>query len=213
MLIPEYFQIRLFGDPVVQGSEVPKQTINIDVGIQVPQDKLTLVADHHVVPNFVDGWAFGDALGIGFHSLDGWWTVTEAKLPNELVGQVRSNKAANSVRISHFVAQGIQVRLLRETRIAPSQTRIVPLVITQTEPFSESSIALEVTASNSQQQVVLSVSLPIKHIPLWDASSFTPIISTYFFSTSTPTAFVAIPPKEQAVGEALPPLLFLRTCR
>lgn len=75
-------QIRLFGDPTHRGTEVPKLSINFSVNIQVPEQTLKLSEDHNVAPNFVDGWAFGEAIGVGMQSVDGWWTVTEVKISN-----------------------------------------------------------------------------------------------------------------------------------
>ena len=31
--------------------------------------------EHDVSCDFVGGWAFGEALGVGVRSVDGWWTV------------------------------------------------------------------------------------------------------------------------------------------
>lgn len=54
----------------------------MSVGLTIDIQDLvsTIVRDdsHDVVSDFVDGWAFGDAVGIGLRSLDGWWTVTKA---------------------------------------------------------------------------------------------------------------------------------------
>lgn len=55
----------------------------------------------------------------------------------------------------------------------------------------------------------LPVTLRINQLPVWNGSSFSPIISTYFFGSSIPTAFVAVPPKEYAPVPQIP-LLFLR---
>ena len=76
-------QIRLFGDPTRWDRGEPKLSIGFSVAIQVPEETVNVVPDHHVVPNFVDGWAFGDAIGVGLLSLNGWWTVTEVSLREE----------------------------------------------------------------------------------------------------------------------------------
>lgn len=47
-------------------------------------EKVVREASHDVTCDFVDGFAFGDALGVGLRSVDGWWTVEELVLPNDL---------------------------------------------------------------------------------------------------------------------------------
>jgi len=75
------YEIRLFGDPVaVRNSQVPKLQITVEAQIEERQPTLVLEESHHVVPDFVDGWAFGDALGVGLRSVDEWWTVKRVSL-------------------------------------------------------------------------------------------------------------------------------------
>ena len=44
------------------------------------ESTVQLVSDYTVACDFVDGWAFGDALGVGVRSISGWWTVTSVSL-------------------------------------------------------------------------------------------------------------------------------------
>lgn len=44
------------------------------------ESTVQLVSDYTVACDFVDGWAFGDALGVGVRSISGWWTVTGVSL-------------------------------------------------------------------------------------------------------------------------------------
>ncbi|KAG6909825.1 hypothetical protein DXG01_015098 [Tephrocybe rancida] len=76
------FEIRLFGDPAVKGSEVPTQTIRLSVNLEVPYESLLHEPSQDVVGDFVDGKAFGDAFGIGLRSVSGWWTVKSASVRN-----------------------------------------------------------------------------------------------------------------------------------
>lgn len=103
------------------------------------------------------------------------------------------------------------VHLVQETRVAPSQTRIIPILLTQATEFSASALPLELSILSADRTTQLHIDLPVTHIPKWGASTFTPMVSTYFFAETTPTAFVAVPPKESNHGKALPPLMFLRT--
>lgn len=81
-------QIRLFGDPLARGSEVPKLSINLSVGVKAVSDGVVHVPDHDVIPNFVDSWAFGSAIGVGVQSSGGWWTVTGVKIRDDTPSKV-----------------------------------------------------------------------------------------------------------------------------
>lgn len=93
----------------------------------------------------------------------------------------------------------------------PSQTRVVPLILTQKAAFTGGFIPVELTLVTAGAVSYMHVDLPIKHIPAWNASELVPLISTYFFSGSTPLSFVAVAPREPSLGKSVPPLLFLRT--
>lgn len=112
---------------------------------------------------------------------------------------------------SHTLLQEVDVQLLHETRIAPSQTRTVPILLSQTKGFTGLGLPLTISVISERGTIVFFINLPLKHIARWDATSFIPVISTYFFSGSIPAAFVAVPPKERNPNKAVPPLLFLRT--
>ena len=53
-------------------------SVTITVDVEQPTRPLVPVAhvqSHDIACDFVGGWAFGNALGVGMRSLDGWWTV------------------------------------------------------------------------------------------------------------------------------------------
>lgn len=85
----ESVQIRLFGDPKVSGTSVPTLTVKINIDVDHSDAPLNLSPDHDLVPDFVDGWAFGGALGVGLHSSKGWWTITGVAPSDSLVYEVR----------------------------------------------------------------------------------------------------------------------------
>jgi hypothetical protein len=73
-------QIRLFGDPVVQeGSDVPVQHIKLEIDLEDSSGETFYVHEpsQDVICDFVDGYAFGDTVGIGLRSREGGWTVVE----------------------------------------------------------------------------------------------------------------------------------------
>ena len=57
--------------------------ISVAVSAQVKHRTVVRQESHDVVCDFVDGFAFGDALGIGLRSIDGWWVVDDIQLPEQ----------------------------------------------------------------------------------------------------------------------------------
>ncbi|KII88901.1 hypothetical protein PLICRDRAFT_175154 [Plicaturopsis crispa FD-325 SS-3] len=181
------FEIRLFGDPRASNSEVPVLNINLTAEVERAADTVVLEPTHDVTSDFVDGFAFGEAFGVGLRSISGWATVTEASVASP----------DNSIR----------VELVRETVLAPSQTRIIPLRITQTALYTLPEIPINLTVKSGSTSSVISTVLSVKHRQTWSASDFTPLKATYFYAESTPTSFFAIPPIEKNLDRPVPPIL------
>ncbi|KAI0085425.1 hypothetical protein BDY19DRAFT_896611 [Irpex rosettiformis] len=187
------YEIRLFGDPTVTGSDVPTLTITFDVEIEEPLSSVLEAESHHVLPDFIDNWAFGEAVGVGLRSSGGWWTVDDIVLTSS-------------------DSKSFKLRLLENTRIAPGQTRIVPLTVDQQDRFTEESIELEVhLTSSSGSKTAIQITLKPRQVSQWDTGSneYQTFIATYFYATSTPTAFVTVPPKQTGPDGTKSPLLFL----
>ena len=82
-------QIRLFGDPRDTGSEVPALSISVNVCFDSPTVAMRREASRDVVPDFVDGFTFGEALGIGLRCIStSSWTVTALSPSPELLQAV-----------------------------------------------------------------------------------------------------------------------------
>ncbi|KAI0362755.1 hypothetical protein OH77DRAFT_1389445 [Trametes cingulata] len=187
------YEIRLFGDPRHSGGGVPTLSMSLTVGIEEPTLTVTRDSSHDVFPDFVDGWAFGDALGVGLRSVDGWWTVEH-------------------VAVSEEVAGSMLLELLEPTRLAPTQTRIVPLKLTQTRRVDMEKFTFTLTIRSDDATATIDVVLPIWNQDFWAATDHHErayVKTTYFFRTSTPTAFLAAPPNEPNDGPPKPPVLAL----
>ncbi|KAF8184969.1 hypothetical protein K438DRAFT_1597701 [Mycena galopus ATCC 62051] len=184
------YEIRLFGAPRFGA---PTQTINLTIQVESPNESVQLEPTQHVLCDFVDGYAFGDALGLGVSSLGGWWTATDAVL----------SPKSNDFR----------VQLLRPTTLAPSQTRIIPLRIVQTAPFTHPTLGIKFTLTSSSDKNkthTLSVALPVKHLPAWSTGNLSAIAGTYFYAQEMPTIFSAFPPLLENTHEIpQPPILCL----
>ncbi|KAJ8699615.1 hypothetical protein PTI98_002711 [Pleurotus ostreatus] len=189
------FEIRLFGDPSASKQEYPVQSLQIGVNIELPtRDPSTHVVHEptqDVMCDFVDGWAFGNALGIGMRSVDGWWTVKEVTLED-------SNP--------DNIPKDITLRLKQETHLAPSQTRIIPIVIEQHSAFCGGELRIRVRAQGQSTLYpsTVSVTVPIKHLEGWDGKDRPKLYSikaSYFYAHSMPTNFVVVPPLYRNEGE------------
>lgn len=185
-------QIRLFGDPTVQGQgEVPVQTIKFELKVENSHDTLVHEPTQDVISDFVEGIAFGTALGIGIRSLAGWWAVK---------------------KVTAKKTKGLVLQLQRKTSIAPSQMRIIPLLIVQETAYDQPKLQIELTVvSNAGVTKVLNVVLDIRHLSIWTVSTYSPITATYFYSNSMPTAFVVVPPIYPNPREPWRHILALRT--
>ncbi|KAI9568965.1 hypothetical protein HD554DRAFT_2254838 [Boletus coccyginus] len=229
------YEIRLFGDPSAYSSPHPILTLNFSVFLQFPYSPTPLLETdgiqlpvegaplrhalaHSVTPHIVDGTPFGDAIGIGVQCLhsgcrtEGCWSVVRARL------------VSSSVQLS----PSLSVALLDEVpvRIAPTQTRIIPLRISFPERIPKDIKQLDVeltcvlstasyqltveqvssyTRDDSQSMIqitfALRAALPLTHVPLWTQEDHVPIHASYFFAKSMPTVFVVKPPRE-AFGDS-----------
>ncbi|KAJ6500423.1 hypothetical protein C8R45DRAFT_67979 [Mycena sanguinolenta] len=184
------YEIRLFGAPSIG---TPTQNIKLTVDIETPKDWVQLESTQDVFCDFVDGYAFGDAIGVGVRSLGGWWTVTDAVLSSK--------------------PDGFAVELLRPTTLAPSQTRIIPLRIIQAAQFTRPtlSIKLTLTSSDTNKTLMLSATHSVKHLPAWSTGNLSAISGTYFYAQEMPTVFSAFPPLLENIEHQTPqpPILCL----
>lgn len=202
-------KIRLFGDPHAYNSETPVQDLRISVAAEAPSPGVALVASHDVACDFVDGWAFGDALGVGVRSIAGWWTVKAASLtaPTDVC-------ECYSFWVSAPLTsplQGMRIELAHQARLAPSQTRIVPLRIVQSKPFTGDVIKVQLVLEGEGSSSGLTISMNITQRPSLAEADGSAIKSSYFFTESTPTAFLVIPPRKPNEGNPRPPVLALRS--
>ena len=67
----------------MRSSETPVQTLSFRVQVQSDNDFFAYHPSQTVMCDFIDGFAFGEAIGIGIQSIVGWWTVTAVDLLND----------------------------------------------------------------------------------------------------------------------------------
>ena len=98
-----------------------------------------------------------------------------------------------------------------DTQLAPSQTRIIPLKLTQRDQLTVAELRILLYAkSASGLESTVYVTIPVKNHRIWDSTVGDTIKATYLFSGSSSTAFLAKPPVYEENGSTRPPLLALR---
>ncbi|KAH7320546.1 hypothetical protein B0J17DRAFT_685121 [Rhizoctonia solani] len=221
VLVSLDYEIRLFGDPKVSSnSTMPiiqadllvevedggEQTISEQVKneilepsvlqsnqLSLPDDSLgqhdhCIRVNHNalIFPHFIDGWAYGDAVGIEVSSRSQeYWSISHG-----------------SSFVDGLATHGIHLELLEHTRIAPSQTRLVTMRLTQNKPFTipNASLTLELylhseTHSHQGMQKII-VTIPIQnHVDLSQLSEDPKgFLMTYHSASGTPASAIVLPP-------------------
>ncbi|KAN0124017.1 hypothetical protein V8E52_002507, partial [Russula decolorans] len=173
-----YLYIRLFGDPKNGGSEAPTLIISVNARFESSSNVLNHETSYDIAPDFVEGFAFGDALGVGLRCLStSWWTVTAVSISNELRDA------------------GIMLSLLTPTRFAPGQTRILPIRISQSKPFYGDALSLDVSIFSVGPSWAFSVRVSVTQLGSWSGTGAAAIRASYFSPDTTPIGFIALPPK------------------
>ncbi len=154
---------------------------------------------HHkpqdIICDFLNGYAFGNVLGVGIQSLKGWWTVDSVEM----------NIAATASNTN----QGVDVELqATPIIIAPLQTRVVPFFLNQSAPFTGDTLGLVIHLKSGSLSENISVFLPVVHHQL-TSSERKALKGTFLSAATSLSAFLAIPPA-LSNPQQQPPILALR---
>ncbi|KAI0273854.1 hypothetical protein BC834DRAFT_815835 [Gloeopeniophorella convolvens] len=187
------YEIRLFGDPRHVGSETPTLGLAVQAYFESPKVGVVRQVANDVIPEFVEGFAFGDALGIGLRCLRDWWTIKAISLSPKL----------------H--ESGLALSLVAEIRLAPGQTRVLPVRISQSKPFTDDTLSFDVHADSGGSTVILPVKVDVSQLGHWSSAGVSKAMRASYFSTDTgPMTFMVLSPAEaNAPGTRSPPVLAL----
>ena len=87
----------MFGDPKGGGSEAPTLVASVNARFETPSVPIGREAPYDVAPDFFEGFAFGDALGVGLRCLSASsWTVTALSPSHELREAVRMQRTSRA---------------------------------------------------------------------------------------------------------------------
>ncbi|KAH7889966.1 hypothetical protein F5I97DRAFT_1848975 [Phlebopus sp. FC_14] len=202
---------------------------------------------HSMTPHIVDGIPFGDAIGVGVRCIDfgalsryqqnysedrnrsqtasagseegqGWWTITTVNLVRD---SSTSTIPSDSLKLESVpFPSSLTITLLddKPVRIAPSQTRIIPLRLSLREgegvEKDVNTLDLEIIATcvltrdtlcpaltvTKIRTHTLRVALPLTHVSVWTSTSHVPMRGTHFFPHGMVTAFIVMPPRKAFGG-------------
>ncbi|KAG8700358.1 hypothetical protein FRC11_013010, partial [Ceratobasidium sp. 423] len=143
--------------------------------------------DAHIIPHFVGGWAYGEAVGIEITSCsEEYWSISHG------LGFINGR-----------TTDEILLEITEPTRLAPSQTRLVSMRLTQNKPLTalDASLTLELhlhsEAHPDQATHAVVITLPIHNHP---SLSQLPegVLLTYHSVSGTPASAVVLPPPGEA---------------
>ena len=63
---------------------MPTQVINVDVAVNPATNQVIHEPTQDVICDFVDGYSFGEAIGVGLRASTGWWTVVDVALGDKM---------------------------------------------------------------------------------------------------------------------------------
>ncbi|KAG8780893.1 hypothetical protein FRC15_009190 [Serendipita sp. 397] len=177
------YEIRLFGDPEdVENQETPVQRLEIRLDVLQEERLIAPQSQLDVVPDFVDGWVLSKdgALGIGMMALHSWWAVIGVE----------------------STTRGVQLELMEPRfRLAPLQTRVLPLRLRQTARYRGHSISISVIFQRNgsypieikDDTMVVNFTIPVAQKQRWDKGGET-YKATYHLE-STPSYFMVKAPR------------------
>ena len=68
------------------GTDVPTLTVSLTAQIELPQPTVERLPSLDIVPDFIDGWAFGVTIGIFLRNYSpSRWVINSVALANEQV--------------------------------------------------------------------------------------------------------------------------------
>ena len=211
-------QIRLFGDPRDKGSDMPTLRVNFKASIHSTSTAIVHQTSHDIVCDFVEGYALGDALGVGLRSHDGWWKVEGLDADENLI------KACPFLLSDHgrFLRprQTLSPEIIGKQILAPMQTRVVPIRLDQREALIVDKLSFRLVLSphlphgkpREQRRVdmnVVHVDLKIRHRLMWTDSHWNALLASFLFAESHPTLFLIKPPEFASRKDSVP-ILALR---
>ncbi|KAI0005870.1 hypothetical protein BJV74DRAFT_761059, partial [Russula compacta] len=190
------YEIRLFGDPEEAGSQAPTLSISVRAYFESPSINFRRETSSDIAPDFVEGFAFGDALGVGLRCLSkSWWTITALSPSPQL----------------HEAVRGIVLSLLTNVRFAPGQTRVLPIRISQSKAFGGNALSFDVHVTADGSSETISVRIPVFQLSHWSRTGDMVIKASYFSTDTAPIGFIVLPPTDSntPLGAPSPPILAL----
>ena len=103
--------------------------------------------------------------------------------------------------------------LLAHTRVAPGQTRILPIQISQSKAFDGDALSFDIHLTSGGSSETLSVRVLVTQLGHWSGTGAVAIKASYFSPDTAPIGFIVLPPTDLSVPlkAPSPPILALRS--
>jgi len=191
ILVSGDYEIRLFGDPSARSESDPALDIRLTLDIECPGEPIRPDPRLHVYPDSVDGYLFGDTLGVGVQSTRGNWELVRVDSP-----------------------EGIELEPRGTCTLVPGQTRQLSLTCRQTAVLSPDnpfiSFTLIFQQSTEEGEVIITSRPFLFEIPFHTLRAVlrgSPILGTHYHAGAL--SFLAVAPKEKADKTTQSPIIFL----
>ena len=109
------------------------------------------------------------------------------------------------------------MKLQQPIKIAPGQTRVVPLRLSQHSPFKGTQLHITLHVAKEEENTgervtkEVSITLPLRHLPAWPhIEQRVAIRASYLVAYANPTFFSVLPPLLAGRGSDKVPILALR---
>lgn len=203
------WQIRLFGDPKAKGSDIPIQRIQLEISLQDTSSNIVHLPLHDIVPQFVAGYPFSQPIGIALQILGKPFTVVGVEALHD---EVRTQQpfALPWTSVNPCV-KIIHLSLVNDDTytVASGQTRVIPMLLHTTSPWFKETLDLIIKLESNDTIVTFPITVKLTHHKSWIVGVRQIITGTFLFGRSSPSFFVAMPPRLQS-QDMHPPILALR---
>ncbi|KAG8735497.1 hypothetical protein FRC10_010459 [Ceratobasidium sp. 414] len=191
---PNVYGLHDNAEPVLQSNYLPAQlTPNIAKPKSIRACAVIPGPATHIVPHFVNGWAYGDVIGIEVTSCShDVWTITRAAVVSSRDDVLDVDQDL-----------GLSLDILDPVKFAPSQTRLIPLKIRQTSSLPPGvrsfivtlSITSALSPADEQGQTLRTLISIINHDSLSNLETGTQnVLMTYTSVSNIPASAILLPP-------------------
>jgi hypothetical protein len=162
---------------------------------------------HDVIPDFIDVIPFSRTLRIGLRNVDytrvaksslsRWWSVVSAAIPPCVGFGLAVCNTSTTMRLVPTQTHVLTLELAIDSGLVPINVTELPIDVVMSPCLDESPCNIV------DEQRILRINVPIRHIPIWTPTSYTAIRATYNVGFNNSTIFLVPPsrlPNDEGEG-------------